>query len=140
MGKGRLAWELSGTCDTVITSMHAGKRSNIVIGQASAVGDWKEEYLDAFLYYLVADLKGSVETLDNESAVLHMEGVFAHAAMPYNGVNAALHLLNFIGCTYGDKFAHDTYHAEGLAGKTAGHRYRWCLHGLFDHEYRYCKH
>ena len=109
--KGGLHVELSGTCDTVITSMHAGERSNIVIGQASAqVRDWKEEYLDAFLYYLRAfDLKGSVETLDNESAVLHMEGVFAHAAMPYNGVNAALHLLNFIGCTYGDKFAHDTY-------------------------------
>ena len=44
--KGGLHVELSGTCDTVITSMHAGERSNIVIGQASAqVRDWKEEYL-----------------------------------------------------------------------------------------------
>ena len=102
---------MSGSCDTVIASMHAGERSNIVIGQASAqVKDWKDEYLDAFLFYLRAfGLKGSVETLDKNMATLHMEGVFAHAAMPYNGVNAALHLLNFIGCTYGDKFAHDTY-------------------------------
>lgn len=109
--KGGLRVEMDGTCDTIITSMHAGERSNIVIGQASAqVSDWKEEYLDLFLFYLRAnDLQGSVETLDGQHALLHMEGVFAHAAMPYNGVNAALHLLNFIGCTYGDKFAMDTY-------------------------------
>ncbi|MEJ8738255.1 dipeptidase PepV [Erysipelotrichaceae bacterium HCN-30851] len=109
--KGGLHIEMSGSCETVISSMHAGERPNIVIGQAEAVvKEWKDEYLDSFFFYLRAnDLKGNVETLDGKTAKLFIEGVFAHAAMPYNGVNAALHILNFVGACYGDKFAQSTY-------------------------------
>lgn len=108
--KGGLHVKMAGSCDTVIQSMHAGERSNIVIGQASAtVKDWQDSFLDLFLFYLKANsLEGGVAH-DGNRTVLHIDGVFAHAAMPYNGVNAALHLLNFIGCAYGDKFAADTY-------------------------------
>lgn len=109
--KGGLHIRMHGDVDTVITSMQAGERSNIVIGKASAqVKDWQDSYLDTFLFYLRSHgLEGSVETLDGTHATLTIEGSFAHAAMPYNGVNAALHLLNFVGSLYGDKFAMDTY-------------------------------
>ncbi len=65
--------------------------------------------MDMFDFYLKSNgLKGSV-AYDGKQAVLTMEGVSAHAAMPYNGVNAGLHLLNFVGSAMQDKFAYDTY-------------------------------
>lgn len=108
--KGGLHIVLKGNTTTVIKSMHAGERPNIVIGLASlTVGDWKQHYAAQFDFYLRTNqLKGNVQVNGSE-ATLTIEGVFSHAAMPYNGVNAALHLLNFIGQTYHDKFANDTY-------------------------------
>lgn len=108
--KGGLNLNLKGKTNSVIHSMHAGTRPNIVIGRATAiVKEWKDEYLDLFDFYLKAHgLQGSVAYTGNEAELL-IEGVFSHAAMPYNGVNAALHILNFVGCTFGDRFAKDTY-------------------------------
>lgn len=120
--KGGLHVRMAGNCDTVISSMHAGERSNIVIGQASAVvKDWKDAYRDLFDFYLKSNgLEGSVQ-VEGDHAHLHIDGVFAHAAMPYNGVNAALHLLNFVGSAYGDKFASDTYYMlKDWQGKPLG--------------------
>lgn len=108
--KGGLHIELKGQTNTVIESMHAGERPNIVIGEASAtVSTWDASYEALFQFYLRANqLEGSVEVHD-QKATLFIKGAFSHAAWPYNGVNAALHLLNFIGSTYHDKFAKDTY-------------------------------
>lgn len=108
--KGGLHVVLKGATNTVIKSMHAGERPNIVIGLASlTVGDWDEHKTEQFDFYLRTNqLKGSVELASDETK-LTIEGVFSHAAMPYNGENAALHLLNFIGQAYDDKFASDTY-------------------------------
>lgn len=108
--KGGLHVLLKGTTDTVIQSMHAGERPNIVIGLASlTVANWDNQKQELFDFYLRTNqLKGSA-AYDGNLATLSIEGVFSHAAMPYNGVNAALHLLNFIGQAYGDKFASDTY-------------------------------
>lgn len=108
--KGGLHVELCGACDTAIVSMHAGERPNIVIGRARVVvKDWKEEYLDLFEFYLSThNLEGSVSYV-GDSVEVSIEGTFSHAAMPYNGDNAALHLMNFIGAAYDDKFAKDTY-------------------------------
>lgn len=108
--KGGLHVELQGSTDTIIRSMHAGERANIVIGRASAiVGAWDEHYLDMFDFYLRShNLQGSVSYTGKEVEI-SIEGVFAHAAMPYNGENAALHILNFIGTVYEDEFAKTTY-------------------------------
>lgn len=108
--KGGLHIELSGDCDTIIKEMHAGERPNIVIGRASAtINVWKEDALDMFEYYLqIHGLQGSVSFV-GEDVEVSIEGRFAHAAMPYNGVNAALHLMNFIGHTFDDAFAKTTY-------------------------------
>ncbi len=108
--KGGLHIELKGHTNTCIQCMHAGERVNIVIGKASLkVNEWNDKYSDLFSFYLNSNnLKGSV-VCDENSAELMIEGVSAHAAMPYNGVNAALHLLNFVGNAMNDKFAKDTY-------------------------------
>lgn len=108
--KGGLHIELSGTCDTIIKEMHAGERANIVIGRASAtISRWRTDALDLFDFYLQThDLQGSVSFV-GEDVEISIEGTFSHAAMPYNGVNAALHLMNFIGHTFDDSFAKATY-------------------------------
>lgn len=108
--KGGLHITLKGKRDTVIASMHAGERPNIVIGKASAiVHAWEERSLDLFDFYLKTNqLEGSV-VYTGTQVEISIEGTFSHAAWPYNGNNAALHLLNFIGKTYDDKFANDTY-------------------------------
>ena len=108
--KGGLHLTLEGNTNTVIRSMKAGERANIVIGRASAIiKEWEERYLDLFDFYLrTHGLQGSVAYTGNEVELM-IQGTFAHAAMPYNGDNAALHLLNFIGEAYGDTFAHNTY-------------------------------
>lgn len=108
--KGGLNVVLSGNCKTVIKSMHAGERPNIVIGKAEArISSWSDRETDLFFYYLKANqLEGGVE-FDGTEAVISIEGIFSHAAMPYNGENAALHILNFVGSAFDDKFAADTY-------------------------------
>lgn len=90
--------------------MHAGTRPNIVIGKAEMeMAEWNETLAAQFDFYLRSNqLQGSAER-KGDHVILHIDGVFSHAAEPYNGVNAALHLLNFAGCAYDDKFARDTY-------------------------------
>ena len=95
---------------TVIQKLNAGERPNIVIGKADCfVKEISDRQKEQFAFYLKTnDLKGSIDQTD-EGIRLHVDGVFAHAAMPYNGVNAALHLLNFVGCAYDDQLAKDLY-------------------------------
>jgi succinyl-diaminopimelate desuccinylase len=95
---------------TVIESLHAGSRPNIVIGKADVkLPSMSEEQEKEFAFYLKSNqLEGSVARED-DGVILHIEGVPAHAAMPYLGVNAALHLLNFVGAAYDDKLARDLY-------------------------------
>ena len=108
--KGCLHINLQGTCNTVIQSMHAGSRPNVVIGKASLiVKEFQPAYQSLFDFYLQTNqLRGSVCECE-EGVELMIEGTAAHAAMPYYGNNAALHLLNFVGNTYGDAFAKQTY-------------------------------
>lgn len=109
--KGGLHVDLLGEIDnSVIEEIHAGEALNIVIGKADMqVHNWKEEYATLFDFYLQCyDLKGEV-TYENSHATLHIEGKAAHAMEPYMGVNAALHLFNFVGTAMGDTFAKKTY-------------------------------
>lgn len=108
--KGGLHVEVSGTADTCIQSMHAGERANIVIGRASArIKGWQPHHEELFNFYLKSNgLNGEVE-VQNDVAELTMEGTFSHAAMPYLGNNAAMHILNFVGSAFHDEFAKTTY-------------------------------
>lgn len=90
--KGGLGLVVTMKNDTVITSMSAGERVNVVIGKADAyVKDYHWE--NEFYFYLKSNgLSGTFE-----NGKIHIDGVSAHASMPWLGTNAGLHLLNFIG-------------------------------------------
>lgn len=109
--KGGIHAELSGKHSTPIVSMHAGERANIVIGKADVlVKDWNEQHASDFAFYLRANgLSGSVIEKDGSCALLHIDGKSSHAAMPYLGINAGLHLLNFVGSSYHDEFLLTVY-------------------------------
>ncbi len=108
--KGILNYRIQGTYEGVIKSMNAGERANIVIGEASVTLHTlsKEEEM-LFHYYLTThQLTGRVVRQEND-VVLEMDGVYAHSAYSANGVNAALHLLNFVGSTFSDDAANHLY-------------------------------
>ena len=107
--KGIMGIELVGQVETPILSMHAGERRNVVIGKASALlKDWQESYVDLFDFYLETNqLTGSIE-YTTEGTQITIEGTFAHASLPWLGVNAGLHLINFVGHTYKNEFCINT--------------------------------
>ena len=96
--KGIMSLELKFKNDTPIQKMSGGERMNVVIGKADAhVNNFN--YEKEFDFYLKSNgLSGSIE--ENQTTKIHMEGVSAHASTPWLGVNAGLHLLNFVGCVY----------------------------------------
>lgn len=108
--KGMMHIELSGTYNSVIQRLSGGERANIVIERAEAVlSEWDEEKAQLFDFYLKANqLQGDV-AYNGKEATIRIIGKSAHAATPYLGVNAALHLLNFIGSAFADEFAQKTY-------------------------------
>lgn len=108
--KGGLHIELSGNCDSVIQSLSGGERANIVIEHAQAVlNEWDEEKAVLFDFYLKSNqLQGGIKA-QGSAVQISIRGRSAHAATPYQGCNAALHLLNFIGSAFQDRFAQQTY-------------------------------
>ncbi len=103
--KGILNVILEGCAETPILSMQAGERPNVVIGKASAVvKDFDEQKQKEFAFYLKSHhLEGSFAKC-GENYQLTIEGESAHGSMPYLGNNAGIHLLNFIGASYGNDF------------------------------------
>lgn len=104
--KGILDFQLTGEMNSVIKYMKAGERPNIVIGKAIATLTEMNAHQKAmFDYYLNANnLEGSVKDVEDGVEVC-VHGKYMHSAYCYNGVNAALHLLNFVGITYNDSMA-----------------------------------
>lgn len=108
--KGCLRVDLTAAKATVIRSLHAGDRTNIVIGKADCeIPAITEEQERLFHFYCTSNaLKGKIQKTTG-GVLLHIDGIASHGANPYNGVNAALHLLNFIGSAYCDPLAKDLY-------------------------------
>lgn len=109
--KGIYVFTLSGKVNTVIQTMEAGSRPNIVIGKANAtVHAMSEEQERLFAFYLKShQLNGNLRREADGSVRIYMEGKPFHAMAPFHGVNAGLHLLNFIGAAYDDAFARAIY-------------------------------
>lgn len=109
--KGHFGMEIVSQDKTVIKSMKAGERPNIVIGRAQAVlPKLSEKQCELFDYYLNCNsLKGNITKGDNEDTI-EIIGKYYHAANCMHGVNAALHILNFVGNTFNDTLAKDIYH------------------------------
>lgn len=105
--KGILNLTLSGKVDTIIDFISAGERPNIVIGEAkmSVKGPVLKELFD--FYQNTHQIEGSVHEQDGK-AVYFLKGQYAHGSRPEEGVNAAWHLLNFVGAAYHDAFAQTT--------------------------------
>ncbi len=105
--KGILNLSLDGDVKTVIHSINAGERPNIVIGEAEIIIDG-ELKKDEFEFYQTShQITGHCESKDGLSKY-YLKGAFAHGSRPDEGVNAAWHLLNFVGAAYKDQFAIDT--------------------------------
>ncbi len=108
--KGGLHVLLKGKANTKIISMEAGTRPNIVIGKAEIeMPYFNEKIKEQFEFYLKSNQLEGYAKMKGDHVCLHIDGVFSHAAEPYYGVNAALHLLNFVGIAYDDAFARNTY-------------------------------
>ena len=92
---------------TVIRSLKAGSRPNIVIGKADAVTDQATDLQkELFAFFLKANaLEGSAQDNADGTTTWHIEGMPSHAAWPYKGINAAVQLLRFIGAAYDDRLA-----------------------------------
>ncbi len=120
--KGGLHVVLKSKDATIIKKMHAGSRPNIVIGKADAyVETMTDQQKAEFEFYLKAHhLNGSISNEDG-LVKIHMEGVSAHAAWPYNGNNAAVHLFNYIGISFNDQLSQDLYYMlQDWMGKPLG--------------------
>ncbi len=119
--KGILHLTLDSTNDTIISELNAGEVPNVVIGRASAKvnADLLEDEFNEFLK--LNELTGGIA--NNKYFI---KGEFAHAMAPFEGVNAAVYLLEFIGKYHNDKFANDLYnllydyYGEGLNVKYTG--------------------
>lgn len=126
--KGILGFRLSTNRNTIIKHMNAGERSNIVIGKASlSLEQMSEDEEKEFYYYLkVHHLKGKV--VRGMDVTLEIEGKYMHSAMCYDGINAALHLLNFVGETYDDVVSKELY---DILGKWNGEGLGIAINGAY---------
>lgn len=108
--KGGLHVHFHGTMPSCITYMKAGERANVVIEEACAkVRVWDDALDVLFQFYLESNgLRGRIEHSEG-GCILYMKGKAAHGAMPYDGLNAGLHLLNFIGIAWKDTFVKTIY-------------------------------
>jgi succinyl-diaminopimelate desuccinylase len=108
--KGGLHVSLKSHDHTVIEKLNAGSRPNIVIGKADCyVKTISPQQRKLFDFYCAANhIQGTIKETEG-SVQLHIDGVFSHAAMPWLGINAAMHLLNYVGIAYGDQLANDLY-------------------------------
>ena len=108
--KGGLHVGLVSDDETVIKKLHAGSRPNIVIGKADVtLPEMSEEQEKLFDFYCATQGVEGYVLRNEDGVVLHIDGAFAHAAMPYDGINAALLLLNFVGQAYNDQLSKDLY-------------------------------
>lgn len=107
--KGNLHIALESEDATIVRTFDAGTRPNIVIAKADAVLDTRILHPDLFDFYLKTNGLQGEQKLEEDGVHIHIEGVPAHGAMPYLGVNAGVHLLNYIGTAYHDRLCKDLY-------------------------------
>lgn len=97
---GMLGFEIEGQIDNnPISYMNSGERSNVVLANATAIMNGIDNtQIDEFNYYLKAhNISGSIDVADNK---INFIGRAAHAMECYCGLNAGLHLLNYVGISY----------------------------------------
>lgn len=104
---GMLGFEICGKIsDCPVISLDSGERSNIVLAKATALMRGADETQRCeFAYYLNAHhLEGSFE-----GNTLEFVGKAAHSAEVFKGVNAGLHLLNYVGISFDNHECRELY-------------------------------
>ena len=112
--KGILNIKLHGNTPTIIESMVAGERPNIVIGKAkiTITSLHNPEKLD---YYCKSHHIDATAHVEGPYTAITFVGKYSHASRPQKGLNAAYHALNYVGTTYNDTLA------QNLAALTKGY-------------------
>lgn len=102
--KGILNFNLTGNPQTQIKRLVAGSRPNVVIGYAEVLmeGQAKVELFESYLRS--QHLEGQFLEESNFTTY-SIKGLSFHGSMPQKGINAALHLLQFVYGAYQDEFA-----------------------------------
>ena len=102
--KGIIQLKLESSLKTIIKQLDAGEVGNVVLGIAKATIN-ENTKPQAFKQYLLDnDLEGS-STRDS----YYVKGRFAHAMAPQEGVNAGVHLLEFLALNHDDEYAKTAY-------------------------------
>jgi len=113
--KGIMNILIEGNAASVIQSLKAGERPNIVIGEAEVTVLGKAMEKEFEFYLATHDVKGKLRS-DETTTTYHFDGVFSHGSTPQEGINAAWHALNFIGASYNDELS------KRLAGLLSDYR------------------
>lgn len=95
---GMLSFDICGKIENnPVVSLDAGERSNIVMAKASAkMNGIDETQKQEFNYYLKThEVEGKIE-----GDTITVLGKAAHAMESYVGINAGVHLLNYLGISY----------------------------------------
>lgn len=102
--KGILNFKLVGSSQTQIKRLIAGSRPNVVIGYAEVEmdGQPKQELFESYLRS--QHLYGEFSQQDDRTTY-SIKGLSFHGSMPQKGINAALHLLQFVYGAYNDDLA-----------------------------------
>ena len=102
--KGIIQLTLDSTYKTIIKEINAGQAGNVVLGQAKATILEKTKPAEFNKYLSEHNLKGEV----SEDSYF-IQGKFAHAMAPQEGVNAGVHLLTFLAKYHNDEYAKAIY-------------------------------
>jgi succinyl-diaminopimelate desuccinylase len=102
--KGILNVELTAPLQSVILKIQAGERPNICIGEAEILVSKPAQAKLLSFYCQTHQIKAECEETA-EGTIYRFFGKYSHGAKPDEGVNAAIHALNFVGAAYQDVFA-----------------------------------
>lgn len=98
--KGIIQLKLESSLDTIIKEIDAGEAGNVVLGIVSATIS-ETTKPQAFKQYLNDfNLEGSC-TKDS----YYIKGKFAHAMAPQEGVNAGVHMFDFLAAQHNDEYS-----------------------------------
>lgn len=128
--KGILNIALKSSQSTIIHSLQAGERPNIVIGKATVVVAAQAKPKTFEFACNLMGVKGSY-VIQGDLVSYTFEGEYSHASTPHKGKNAAVAALNFVAHAYQDKLASELvqlltgYMGEGLNIAFDGVHMQW---------------
>lgn len=100
--KGAIMWELKGSSQSLIESLHAGTQCNIISPHAECVINDISKEKQICDYFKENEIMGEV-MIRNEQMLISIEGLAAHASRPWQGHSATNDLLELLSEIYADE-------------------------------------